>query len=231
MFTILIRAIILYIIMIIAMRSMGKRQLGQFQPFEFAMTIMIADILSTPMSDVSTPLFHGVLPVAAMVSVHALITLLCLKSDRARSVISGKPSVLIHNGIIQSQELNRLCLSLADLLEGVRESGILDINDVQYAIMEADGTITAFPCADKRPPNNEDMNIHPEIDVLPLAIIMDGRIQIHNLDSSCLNKENLIKELSKLKLSVSDVLLGTLSKNGTISLSLRNGSKSQINIE
>ena len=95
MLTILIRAILLYFILTLSMRAMGKRQLGQFQPYEFVMAMLIANLIATPMSDVSTPLMHGILPVAALYITHALITLLCMRSDRMRAFICGKPSLII----------------------------------------------------------------------------------------------------------------------------------------
>lgn len=221
--TILIRAIILYIVMITAMRCMGKRQLGQFQPFELAMTLMIADILATPMSDVSTPLLHGILPVAIMISVHSLITLICLKSDGARAVISGKPSVLIRRGVIVKDELERLCLSLSDLLEGIRKSGILDPTEVECAIIEADGTITAFSKSQKRSANLEELNIPSDYEGAPLALIMDGKIQRHNLDSSGLSENKLRSALEKLHLNISGVYFASLSTKGVMTVQASGG--------
>ena len=117
MFTLFLRALILYVVMIITMRGLGKRQLGQFQPYEFAIAILLADLIATPMESISTPLLYGILPVAALFAVHSLITLLCLKFDKVRAFISGKPSVVISKGVIDQRELKRLCLSIADLLE------------------------------------------------------------------------------------------------------------------
>lgn len=204
--------------MIVAMRSMGKRQLGQFQPFELAMTLMIADILATPMGDVSTPLLHGILPVAIMISVHCVITLLCMKSDAARAVISGKPSVLIRRGVIEKDELERLCLSLSDLLEGVRKSGILDPTEVECAIMEADGTITAFSKSQKRSPNLEEMKIDSGYEGAPLALVMDGKIQKHNLMSSGLSERTLTNAFHRLGMSLNKVYFASLSTFGILTV-------------
>lgn len=223
MTTILIRAIVLYIAMIVAMRCMGKRQLGQFQPFELAMTLMIADILATPMGDVSTPLLHGLLPVAIMITVHSAITLLCLKSDGARAVISGKPSILISRGVIDNAELKRLCLSLSDLLEGIRKSGILDPTDVECAVMEADGTITAFTKAEKRSANIEELHISAGYEGAPLALIMDGRIQKHSLKSARLSESSLLKTFSDMNIRAENVLLAILSTNGVLNVQEKTG--------
>ena len=153
MFTMFFRAMFLYGVMILTMRLLGKRQLGEFQPFEFALTILLADIISGPIGSVSTPLLYGVLPVMAVIVVHGVLTIACMKSDKLRAVISGKPTLVISRGVIDRKELNRLCLSLSDLLEGLRGAGFLDPTEVGTAVVEANGTISAFADAQKRPPN------------------------------------------------------------------------------
>ena len=152
MFTLFLRALILYVVMIVTMRALGKRQLGQFQPYEFAMTILLADLISTPMGSVSTPLLYGILPFMALFAVHSLITLLSLKSDRVRAIVSGKPSLVISRGVINEKELKRLCLSLADLLEGLRGAGVLDPSEAGTAVVEANGKLSVFPESSKRSP-------------------------------------------------------------------------------
>ena len=120
MFTLFIRGAVLYGAMILVMRGLGKRQLGEFQPFELAMTILLADVISAPMESVSVPLLNGLLPVAAMFVVHALVSLLAARFDGVRAVVSGKPTVVINRGVIDRDALDKLCLSLSDLLEGLR---------------------------------------------------------------------------------------------------------------
>lgn len=230
MITIFIRAILLYVLMIFAIRLMGKRQLGQFEPYELAMALLIADILATPMSDVSTPLFHGILPVTAMIGVHALITILSLKSDRARALISGKPSLIISNGVIDFDELSRLSLSLSDLLEGIREFGILNPWDVECAIMEANGTITAFEKSKKRAPTADEMNVEVEKDVFPTALIMDGKIQKSNLSNSNIEKSRLLKSLNGINLSVNHILLATIDQKNALKLQTKSGQVLKIDI-
>ena len=223
MTTIFIRAIILYFVLMLTMRAMGKRQLGQFQPYEFVMVMLIANLVATPMSDVSTPLLHGVLPVAALYIVHTLITLICLRSDKMRALISGKPSLIISRGIIQQQELKKLCLTLSDVLEGIRAAGILDVNEVGTAVMEANGTITAFPKAEFRPVNAGEMQVNPAYEGLPMVLIMDGRIQQHNLTSAQLDEKWLQSALESQKLSEERVFLGSLDTQGRMTIQDRSG--------
>lgn len=193
MLTLFLRAMILYLIMILVMRGLGRRQLGQYQPYEFAMMILLADVISTPMESVSTPLLQGLLPVAAMYAAHCAITLISIKSDRARAVISGKPVMVISKGVINEHELKKLCLGLNDLLEGLRGCGIIDPAEVGTAIVEPNGGISAFPRSDKRPPNTSEMNIDPGYEGLPMILVMDGRVQPHNL-AQCQRDEAWLRQ-------------------------------------
>jgi len=228
--TIFLRAVLLYILMVFAIRLMGKRQLGQFEPYELAMALLLADILATPMSDVSTPLLHGILPVAAMIGVHALITIISIKSDKARAVISGKPSLIISDGKIDYDELKRLSLSVADLLEGIRLFGIQNPWDVQYAIMEANGTITAFEKSKKRPPTIEELKMDFSDQRFPLALIMDGKIQMWNLKRANITSKELDRTLSAFSLSPSLILLATADDENMISLETKNGEFKKIEV-
>jgi len=183
-FTLFLRGAILYIVMILAMRGMGKRQMGEFQPYEFAMTILLADVISAPMESVATPLMHGLLPVAAMFTVHGIISLASMKWDRFRAIVSGKPTVVVTRGKIDQRELDRLCLSLSDLLEGLRGAGFMNPSEVGTAVVEANGSISAFADGSTRSPRNSEMNIDPGYEGLPLMLVTDGKIQPGNLARS-----------------------------------------------
>ena len=223
MLTLFLRAIILYAVMIAAMRLMGRRQLGQFQPYEFALTILLADLVSSPMESVSTPLLHGLIPMAALVLVHGFITWLSMKHDGVRAVISGKPVVVISKGVIDRRQLSRLCLSLSDLLEGLREAGMLDPAEVGTAVFEADGKISAFPDSLSRAPRTEELNISPGYEGLPLMLIMDGRVQPHNLARSGQDGAWLEGLLAARGLRAADVYLASLDTRGGLTLQKMDG--------
>lgn len=223
MFSLFFRGMVLYLVMILTMRALGKRQLGQFQPYELAMTILLADVISAPMESVSTPLLHGLLPVAAMFVVHGVITLLSLKSDRVRAFISGKPAVVISKGVIDQQELNRLCLSLSDLLEGLRGSGFLDPAEVGTAVIEANGTLSAFAGGANRPPKTSEMNLDPGYEGLPMILIMDGRVQPNNLSQAGRDEKWLGNVLSQRGLNISEVYLASVDTQGRMMVQRRNG--------
>ncbi len=227
MLTIFIRAILLYFVLMFTMRGMGKRQLGQFQPYEFVMVMLIANLVATPMSDVSTPLLHGVLPVAALFVVHALITLLCMRSDRARALLSGKPSLIISRGVVRQKELRRLCLTLSDVLEGLRAAGIMDPAEVGTAVMEANGSITAFPRAERRPAAAGELGVKTEYEGLPMVLIMDGRVQHNNLKTAHLDEAWLARALAGQGLSREKVFLGSLDTQGRMSVQDGNGNLTQ----
>jgi uncharacterized membrane protein YcaP (DUF421 family) len=223
MFTLFFRGMFLYAAMILMMRALGKRQLGEYQPYEFAMAILLADVISAPMESVSTPMLHGLLPVAAMFVVHGAITVLSMKSDKIRAILSGKPAVVISKGVIDQQELDRLCLSLSDLLEGLRSAGFMDPGEVGTAVIEANGTVSAFARADQRPPKTSEMNIDPGYEGLPMILIMDGRVQPHNLKQAGQDEKWLRNKLDEQGLTIPQTYLASLDTQGRMTVQQRNG--------
>lgn len=223
MLALFFRGMFLYIVMILTMRMLGKRQLGEFQPYELALTILLAEILAAPMESVSVPLLYGLVPVAAMFVVHGAITLWSMRSDKVRAFVSGKPTLVISKGVIDQKELDRLCLSLADLLEGLRSVGFLDPQEVGTAIIEPNGQISAFPAANRRPVQTGEMNVDPGYEGMPMILVMDGRLQTHNLAQSGQSEEWLNNLLKKRGLNIADVYLASLDTQGKLLLQPRNG--------
>ena len=203
-----LRAVLLYGALILTMRLLGKRQLGEFEPYELALTILLADIVSEPIGSVSTPLLYGLLPAMAVICVHGVLTALCMKSDRLRGIISGKPTVVVEGGRINGRELNRLCLSISDLLEALRSAGCGDVTDVGTAIVEANGRVSAFAGADAR---------------LPETLIADGRVQKTNLKRAGCDEKWLQNLLNGRKIAVNSVLLANLTAEGEMRMQLRDG--------
>lgn len=223
MFTLFFRGMFLYIAMILVIRALGKRQLGEYQPYELVMAILLADVISAPMESVSTPMLHGLLPVAAMFVVHGAITLLSMKSDKIRAFVSGKPAVVISKGVIDQRELDRLCLSLSDLLEGLRGAGFMDPGEVGTAVIEANGAVSAFAKSDQRPPKTSEMNIDPGYEGLPMILVMDGRVQPHNLKQAGQDEMWLRDQLSGRNLSIPETYLASLDTQGRLTVQRRNG--------
>ena len=205
MFTLFLRGAVLYIVMILVMRGLGKRQLGEFEPFELAMTILLAEVIAAPMESVSVPLLNGLLPVAAMFVVHSLISVLSLKFDGVRAFLSGRPQVVVRHGVIDRQALDRLCLGVSDLLEGLREAGFPDPSQVGTAIVEVGGGISAFAESENVPP----------------AVIMDGHIQQANLERAGKDTAWLEAQLTGRGLTASQVYLGLLDADGQLKLQMK----------
>ena len=222
-FTLFIRGAVLYVAMILVMRGLGKRQLGEFQPFELAMTILLADVISAPMESVSTPLLNGLLPVAAMFVVHSLLSLASMKWDRVRAVVSGKPSVVISRGIVDRAALDRLCLSLSDLMEGLRGAGFLDPTQVGTAVVEANGGISAFADSRYRVPGTGELGVQTRYEGLPLMLILDGRVQRDSLARAGRDARWLARLLEDRGLRPEGVYLASLDTGGKLTLQLRRG--------
>ena len=228
MFTLFIRGAVLYMAMILVMRGMGKRQLGEFEPFELAMTILLAEVMAAPMESVSVPLLNGLLPVAAMFTVHCVMSLLSVKFDGVRAFLSGRPQVVINRGRIDEAALDRLCLSVSDLLEGLRGAGFLDPAQVGTAIVEANGTISAFADGPSRAPGAAELGIRTGYEGLPLTLIAAGRIQRTNLERSGRDEGWLRGLLSQRGMSPEGVLLASLDTGGTLSVQMKGGGAMKI---
>ena len=228
MLTLFIRAMLLYILMIIVMRALGRRQLGEFQPYEFAMTILLAEIIAAPMESVATPFLQGILPMAGMFVVHCAITLLSLRSDRIRAFISGKPSLVISKGVVNEAELRRLCLSLSDLMEGIRACGIMNPAEVGTAVVEANGSISAFPRSSCRAPTSSEMNIDPGYEGMPMILVMDGRAQMHNITQCGRDEKWLSDVLAKMNLDIPSTYFAHVDTQGILTAQQKGGGVARI---
>ena len=181
MLTIFTRSVLLYIASLLSMRAMGKRQVGQLQPFELVVVIMIAELAATPMGGVGVPLLYGIVPMVALVVCHGLITGLCMKWQPFRAWMSGQPTVLMRNGVICEKQMRKASMDLNDLMEAIRTAGILDPSEVGTVILEPGGQVNVFPKADYRSVTPEDLSLPVEREGLPLPLVMDGVIQPDNL--------------------------------------------------
>lgn len=186
MFIILIRTFILFIIVIASMRIMGKRQIGQLQPYELVVAIMISELASLPMQDTRIPLIHGIIPIFTLLLIQIIISFIELKSQNARDIIDGKPSVVIDKGKLVLSELKNQLFTVNDLLEELRIKGYFSIQEIEYAILETNGQLSIIPRMDCKPVEKKDMNISVSQQNLPLPVITSGKINYVNLKT--LNK-------------------------------------------
>ena len=208
------RAIFLYILVLIAMRIMGKREIGQLQPFEFAIAIMIADLATIPMANTGVPITNGIVPMLGLLTMHLIISILNLKSIKAREIICGKPRILIYRGRIDEQALIKERFTLNELQEKLRDKDIVNIGDVEYAILETSGQISIIEKPNKRKTIPEDFGIMPEYEGLPYDLVVDGRVMNKNLQKLGKNYNWLIKEMEKFGYKPEEALLVTYDGKG-----------------
>lgn len=217
MLTAMIRSAILFLVLVLAMRVMGKRQVGQFLPYELVVAIMIADVVATPMENIGKPILQGIIPVFSLVIMHSLLSILCMKSERIRGFISGRPSVLVRKGVVQEAELRNLCYSLSDLLEEFRTVGVLNPAHVGTAVLETSGRLSVFPHSGDRPVTSKDMGVATGYEGIPLPLIMDGKIQGENLRLAGLDASWLDNHLKEMGFQAAkDIFLASLDTQGML---------------
>ncbi len=216
MLIIFFRAIVLYIIVLVVMRLMGKREIGQLQPFELAIAIMIADLASIPMTDTGVPISNGIVPILGLLVMHLLISTINLKSMKAREIICGKPQILIYRGKIDEKALKKERFTLNELQERLRDKNIVNISDVEYAILETNGQISVIEKPNKRNTIPEDFGINPEYEGLPYDLVVDGKIMTDNLKILGKNYNWLKKEVLKFGYKPEEALIVTIDGKGQI---------------
>ena len=217
MIIVVLRTLILYTLVIVALRLMGKREIGQLQPFELVVIIMISELAAIPSENVGIPLLSGIIPILVLLLTSLTLGLICLKSERSRSIICGIPSILIERGKIIEEELKRNRYSLTDLVEELRIKNIPNIADVEFAVLETNGQLSVFPKAQKRPTTPEDFQIATQYEGLPLTVIMDGKLNSKNLQQGNKDLAWLKGELKKQTINqIEDVLLASLDSSGTL---------------
>ena len=210
------RSIVLYIIVLIVMRLMGKREIGQLQPFELAISIMIADLASIPMTDTGTPIFNGIIPILGLLIMHLLISMINLKSSRAREIICGRPSILIYRGKINEKNLRKERFTINELEERLRGNNVINLGDVEYAILETSGQVTVIQKPDKRNAIPQDFNIMPEYEGIPYDLVVDGKIMEENLKEIGKDYNWLKKQVEKFDMKPEEALIVTFDGKGQI---------------
>ncbi len=214
MFTTFLRTVILYILVLIVMRLMGKREIGQLQPFELAIAIMIADVASVPMANIGIPIFSGIIPILALLVMHLLISSINLKSVTIRKFMCGKPSILIYRGRIDEQILRKEKFTINELQERLRGDGVFNIGDVEFAILETSGQISVILKPDKRPTIPADFNIQPEYEGIPYDLVIDGKIMYENLKAIGKDYKWLNNQVQKFKIKPENALVVTIDGKG-----------------
>lgn len=211
-----VRVSIIYLVVLIVMRLMGKREISQMQPFELVIAIMIADLASVPMADTGIPIFNGIIPILALLLFQLIISLINLKSITLRKIICGKPRMLIYRGKIDEEALKKEKITINELQERLRQNNIFSIGDVEYAILETSGQISVIQKPEKRTTIPEDFNILPDYEGIPYDLIIDGKVMHENIQAIGRDERWLKREVEKFKIKPEEALIVTYDGKGQI---------------
>ena len=213
---IMVRTVIIFLVLLIIMRLMGKRQIGEMQPFELVITLLISELACIPMADASVPLLYGIVSVVTIFVLHELVTLIDLKGKPFKALLSGKPGVVVNKNGIDAYELKRNRLDVSDLIESLRTAGYFSLDSIDYALYESNGTFSALPKKDYEEKQTS----------LPLVILSSGKFDEKNLKFSGLSAEFFRSILQDQGVKEKDVLVLTADGTGKLYLQ-ENGKKYQ----
>ncbi len=211
-----IRVSIIYILVLVVMRLMGKSEISQMQPFELVIAIMIADLAAVPMSDTGIPITNGIIPILALLLFQLVISIINMKSITLRKILCGKPSILIFRGKIDEAALKREKITVNELQERLRQKDIFTIGDVEYAILETSGELSVIQKPEKRNTIPEDFQITPDYEGIPYDLVVDGRIMYDNLKQIGRNIKWLENQIEKFGIKPKEALLVTFDGKGQI---------------
>ena len=207
-----VRTIILYLVLILVIRLMGKRQIGQMEPSEFVVTMLVANLASIPMQDGGIPLFSGLVPILTVLGIELVLSALSLRSIKVRKLLCGKPVILIENGRILQKNLAKTRITLDELTGHLREKEVLDLRAVQYAILETNGNLSVFPYPKEKPASAKDAGIQARPQHLPITIVSDGRLLSENLKLAKKDSKWVQRVLREQKASLADTWLLTVDE-------------------
>ena len=211
MLVIFLRTLLIFLTLVVVMRLMGKRQIGEMQPFEFIVTLIIADLACIPMADVSIPLIYGIIAIVGLFLLHQLLSVIEMSSNFCKKIISGKPSIVINPDGVDMKELKQNNLGVDDLIEAMRAQGYFSLDDLRYAIFESNGKLSAL-----------ENNYADKGENVPLLIIDDGKVNKSNLNIINSNEGTLKEYLQTHNSTVKNVEVMTLDGGGRVYLKIKN---------
>ena len=216
MFLAFMRTIIVYLVLIAVIRIMGKRQIGQMEPSEFVVTMLVANLAAVPLQDSAVPLYSGIIPLLTVLGLELMLSALSMGSMWVRKLLCGKPVILIENGRILQKNLRLTRVTLDELTGHLREQGVLDVQAVQFAILETNGNLSVFPFPEQRPASAREAGVQTDKQYLPVTVISDGKLLEHNLRLTGKDTGWLQKELKKHKATVNTTFLLTVDASDNI---------------
>ena len=201
------RTIVLYLVLILVVRLMGKRQIGEMEPAEFVVTMLVANLASIPMQDGGIPLFSGLVPILTVLGLELVLSWATLRSLAFRKVLCGKPVILIENGKILQNRLRQTRITLDELMGHLRQKDVLNPQQVQYAILETNGTLSVFPYPEHSPPSAKEAGVKVKPARLPVTLIEDGVLLKENLSRSGKDEAWVEETLGQYEAKVEDTFL------------------------
>ena len=222
MLTLIIRSVIIYTLVLVVFRLMGKRQLGQMQPFELVLTLILADIATIPMTEMSVPILHGIVPLLTLLVLHYVITILCMFFPKFSELVSGKPIIVIDQNGLNYSAIKKLNLAIDDIFEALRCAGYFYLQDVMFAIMETNGKISVLPKADATPTTRQDLNIKSDDPCLPAIIVSEGKVVENGIKQIGVDKQKVLDFIQKQNIPLKKLLVFTLDKDGNVFLQVKN---------
>ena len=213
MIAIIIRTLILYIVLTLGIRLMGKRQIGDMQPNELVVTLVISEIAAIPLQDTDQPILNGICSIFVLVILEILLSVIAMKSMTVRRLISGQSAIIITNGVIDQTAMKKVRMTILDLIELLRGQDVFEIEDVAFAVLEVNGDLNVLLKSQKQTLTPKDMNLTPKSATLPLPVISDGRIIADTLKNFEISKGELNKLLERERVKLKDVFLMTIDKN------------------
>ncbi len=219
MLNIFLRTLIIYFVVIVAMRLMGKRQIGEFQPSEFVIAIMISEVATTPLENVGVPILQGVVPVITLIIAEIFLSFICLKNGKARNFFIGKPSVIIENGVFKQKELKKLRFNLEDIIEELRSNGYYNIDEIEYAVLETSGQLSIVPKPAYNTATRADVGATLPPCTIPYILAKDGCIIYSELSKSKHDIQWFHTQMKRRHIAkVKDIFFASLSSDGKLIL-------------
>ena len=212
--SVIIRTFILYIIVTFGIRLMGKRQIGDMQPNELVVTLLISEIAAIPLQDMDQPVFIGVIAIFSLVIIEIFISVLSMKSNFIRKIVNGKSVIIIKDGAIDQRAMKSVRMTVFDLVELLRSQEVFDISSVLFAVLEVNGSLSVMLKSGNRPLTAQDMNIKKSESSMPLPVISDGKIIPQSLEFLNISRKRLEKSLQKHKVKPKDIFLMMMDKGG-----------------
>ncbi len=216
MFLSYLRTAFLYLVLIAVVRLMGKRQIGQMEPMEFVVTMLVANLAAVPMQDGGIPLYAGLVPIVTVLGLELVLSFLSMRSMKLRKLLCGKPVILMENGRILQANLRRTGVTLDELTSHLRQKNVLDPRTVQYAILETDGNLSVFPYPKEVPASAKDAGVQAKAQYLPITLVADGCLLRDNLALAGKDEAWVLRRLQEQNTSLADTWLLTVDSQDHI---------------